>query len=211
MSEAQAKYVTAVRDNVLDLTSPWQERIVRPEYLDGGKTRTRVDIVEHPSLVEQLGESLVPSGGVADSQAKGVFKSRPPLNMEALDSLVHLENEVDVWLRVGLKMPSRGDVADSLRLLAAECARLERVDLVELAKDTRRWLTTARTVTEWETPPWKPNVPCPLCERRSLRVRLSTQTAVCTNCREAWSPENIALLADYVRLATGGEGDLSVG
>ena len=191
-----------VVDALLDLTTDIAERIlVGDEH----------QVINHPSLIVQLGERLEPGTSGDDIAVAGSgFGSRAPLNLEALDVLIHIDTESRRWVSYGLDKPTRSETSDNLRLLIGECASLADVDLLELSKDAPRWLTQARTATEWESPPWRPNVACPLCEHRGLRVRLSTKTGYCTKCGEAWSEETISLLADYVRLATDGEGDLSV-
>jgi Zn-finger nucleic acid-binding protein len=41
---------------------------------------------------------------------------------------------------------------------------------------------------------------CPVCDvRRSLRVNLSLQTALCVECREVWDSTTIGLLAEHIR------------
>jgi hypothetical protein len=66
--------------------------------------------------------------------------------------------------------------------------------------DVKRWWTQARIVSGWDSPAWRPDNTCPVCDvRRSLRVNLSLQTALCVECREVWDSTTIGLLAEHIR------------
>jgi hypothetical protein len=78
-------------------------------------------------------------------------------------------------------------------------------NLGRLAREVNRWWTWARVVTGWDSPPWRPNVDCPMCARRGgLRVRLNDRSAACLECGETWDHTTIGLLAEHLREVNAG-------
>lgn len=66
--------------------------------------------------------------------------------------------------------------------------------------DVRRWWHQARIMTGYDSPSWRPDNTCPVCDqRRSLRIKLAASTAVCVECRTVWPPDDIGLLAEHIR------------
>ena len=185
---------------------PYYEWVNRHRKLRAHKT-------EQPSLLDQL--SYLADEPLAPEQAepgRSVPKSRLPGGEDALDRLMAIEAGSAKWVSVYLRRDLRPTVEENLRLLVGASTHLRRhVDLVDLADDVHRWHGWAATLTGWQTPPWRPRVACPLCERTgSLRVHLDAKRATCLGCGEVWSDEDgtIVLLADYIReLGEAGEPD----
>lgn len=74
--------------------------------------------------------------------------------------------------------------------------------------DVRYWWRQARIIAGWDSPTYRPFATCPVCsDRRSLRINLSTHSAVCVECRTVWGPETIGLLGEHVRLEREGAPD----
>lgn len=153
----------------------------------------------HPSLLDQLGEAVEQSTSAEDG--KRAFGSKPTARLEAVDKLLQIDAAAAMWLNVRLGRPLRPTIAANLRGLVGEATRIPRHEQLEaLGRDVHRWLVWAQVVTGWDSPPWKPNVACPVCdEKGTLRVRLVRKTALCTDCNETWDEATIGLLADHCR------------
>lgn len=160
-----------------------------------------------PSLLEQLRAGLEP-GADAEAAMGGAYGSRPALRSDCLDALLRIEVWSARWVSRDFGLRLRDTVEANLRALIGASTTAGDEDLRELARDVGHWWRVARTITGWDSPPWRPNVACMACERKGgLRVRLESKTAVCVECGETWDESTIGLLADHVRLMTGGEGD----
>lgn len=146
--------------------------------------------------------------------------SRPAANIEALDTLIHIDHEAAAWVRrLGDDDPaSTIGCVNRLYALAASAAfcghgkptiedrQAVCCDVHRIERDMRRWWTQARIVSGWDSLPWRPNNTCPVCgERRSLRIRPDDKAALCVGCRETWDHTNIGLLAEHVRAENGEE------
>jgi hypothetical protein len=165
------------------------------------RRKTMTHHTDQPSLLDQLRQALVPAPDQDEGASTGgSYESRPPLNSDALDCLMRIEAWSARWVSVGLSMALRPDVEGNLRALVGAGAAMEDDRLDSLVWEVRSWHVWARTVTDWQAPPWRPHCPCPHCEHRGgLRVKLDTHTAVCTACGAVWGPESIGILADHVR------------
>jgi hypothetical protein len=90
--------------------------------------------------------------------------------------------------------------AADLAQLVGAAGHLDRADLAELDGEVQRWRTWAAVVTGWQSPPYAPRAPCPICSRTGeIRIRLDTRCATCLACGEAWDQGTIGLLAQYIR------------
>lgn len=160
----------------------------------------------HAPLVVQLrraagartaGDQVRPGG-------KGKKSDSPaPANLDAVDRLQAIETAVVGW-RLVLQLPGRGRLEDDLRALVGAAATATPELRAQLAADVDRWRLWCLTLTGWRSPPWRPNVPCPQCEKlpgdkAGLRVRLDRSTACCVSCGAAWGPDAVGVLAEYVR------------
>jgi hypothetical protein len=181
-----------------------------------GTTWETAHITQVPPLITQLAEANPASTGAG----AGKPASRPAANIEALDTLIHIDLAAARWVR-DLGEDDHGDTIACVRKvysLAASahyCGRTKAViedrkvvccTVHSIERDIRHWWTQARIVSGWDTAAWAPNNTCPMCgERRTLRIRPDDQTGMCTGCRETWDATNIGLLAEHVRLENGDE------
>ncbi|WP_067428496.1 DUF7341 domain-containing protein [Nocardioides jensenii] len=209
-----------------ELTQPHSHRepyVVRR----GGTTWTQHHVTRVPALVMQLLEATPAGSG---DQAGTGGHSRPAIRIEALDTVMLIDDEVSRWIeRLGSNTPA--DVWDvendrpvkgsgTLRALrhlhglhasAPICQpglRGGRTGSAwcclthRLEHDLSGWWHQARIVSGWDTPAFRPFAACPICEAvNSLRVKLTAQTALCVECRALWDPTTIGMLAEHIREA----------
>lgn len=195
--------VQRIADHVDELTRPRTH--IEPYYVWIKRNRAmQAHVTHHPPLLTQLHELATTPAVVEQSESgHSVPRSRPPGGFDALDRLMAIEAGSAKWVSVYLRRDLRDTVEDNLRLLVGAATRIDRdIDLRDLAGDVHRWHGWAATLTGWQTPPWRPRVACPWCERTgTLRVHLDKKRATCMACGEVWSEEDgtILLLADYIR------------
>lgn len=179
-----------------------------------------------PSLVHQL-LGATPAGS-RDEAGPGGAKSKPAARIEAIDTLMLIDDEAARWVRRlgeddpgdrldnhGKVIPGSGTIACITLVHALHpgqtwCGRsaAHRTDAGrpdccpqhQIEHDVRRWWHQARIVSGWDSPAWRPDNTCPVCEQRqALRVSLVNQTAVCVECRTVWGSDEIGLLAEHIR------------
>jgi hypothetical protein len=161
----------------------------------------------HASLLDQLREQLLANGVAVESEAPigtGGADTRAPLAIAVLDVLLRIEAGSAHWVSVGLRRDLRQTVEGNLRLLVGAATRAEDWQLRDLARDVHRWHSWAATLTGWQSPPFVPNAPCPLCARKgTLRINADQKRALCVECGAVWSEADgsIGLLADQIRAA----------
>lgn len=113
----------------------------------------------------------------------------------------------------------RTSIDVDLRHLTHHAGTLTTLTLDELVTDADRWRTWCRIMTGWETPAFRPHIPCPHCqaiagERAGLRIRIDSATgtggiidnagiraAVCLSCNRTWDADTVGLLAEQLRQA----------
>lgn len=208
-----------IHDLIEELTRTHSHR--EPYIRDRNNTGTRVTlghVTTVPSLVHQLLNASPASSGEESGSAP---VSRPAARIEAIDTLMLIDDEAARWVsRLGEDDP--GDTLDphTLRPIpgSGTIACLRRVHALHagltpcdhprhsccrahtIEHDVRRWWHQARIISGWDSAAWRPDNTCPVCEqRRSLRVNVIMQTAVCVECREVWTSESIGLLAEHIR------------
>ena len=178
------------------------------EMIDTNTRQRRRVVTHHASLLDQLSEAVGPSATAAEGTRGGYTsahrtlegKSAPSARLDAIDRLLAIDAGTAMWL-VRCRLPLGATTPDNLRRLADHARWLDDDDLGALVADARSWVAWARTVTGWDTPPWRPDAPCPTCEQRGgLRVRLSSRTAVCVDCGGSWDTDGIEALGTFVRL-----------
>lgn len=181
-----------LHDMILELTRAHSHR--EPyEARDGLTTWNRHHFTEVPSLVHQLlGASPAGSG----EQSGATAHSRPAARIEAIDTLMLIDDEAERWLaRLGDDVP--GDLIDSstdrpipgsgtiaaIRRVgshhrsAAHCGagrahypegggRPDCCHRHQLEHDVRRWWHQARIISGWDSVAWRPDNTCPVCEQR---------------------------------------------
>lgn len=167
---------------------------------DGSAYRYR-HISRHPSLLEQLAESVSGnSTGNSDDGPRGIFASGAPVSLEAIDRHRAIAAECRDWLARTGTAP-RGNLGADVRALPGAAARLDTDAVAELAGRARAWVCWARTMAGWDSAPWSPDSPCPVCSvHGALRVRLSARTGMCVDCGAYWDRSSIEKLAEFVRL-----------
>lgn len=175
------------------------------EYCPVGKRtkERRAHVTIQDGLLQQLTEMFVARVRPIDEGAgRGLASEKTPCNLDALSRHTAITFGAAAWCwRLGIDQ--RADVEGNIRAMVGAAGTLDDPTLRALVGDVRRWHTWAATVTGWRSPPWTPNVPCPVdgCGRRQLRVNLTAQTALCAGCGETWDAMRIGTLADYVRWA----------
>ncbi|WP_243061176.1 hypothetical protein [Nocardioides sp. SR21] len=193
----------------------------------GAETWSAQHITEVPALVDQLLGAT--PGGSKDEAGAGGAKSKPAARIEAVDTLMLIDDESARWVRrlgeddpgdqvdrhTGQRIPGSGTIA-CLRLLHGlhagqeHCGRIKahrseggRPDCCTqhvIEHDVRRWWHQARIITGWDTPAYRPYSTCPVCEHRGgLRINLALQAGFCVECRSVWSADEIGLLAEHIR------------
>ncbi|MGZ6576709.1 MAG: DUF7341 domain-containing protein, partial [Solirubrobacteraceae bacterium] len=153
------------------------------------------------SLIDQL-DNLLKPGGIGDGGVS-IPSSRPPGQLEAIDTLLMIDVECSQWIGL-LGLHERPSIAGNLRALVGVSSEIDDDQLHKLSKSAVRWYTSAAVLTGWERPTWKPANTCPVCAQRGgLRVRLgdgeNDTRAVCVECQSTWGPDEIGLLAQHIR------------
>lgn len=199
----------------------WIEQLTRVHTHRETYTRHRGDtsiklahVTRVPALVHQLLGATPESSGATDGGG-GAYGSRPAARIEALDTLIQIDDEASRWVRrLGENDPK--DTARCLQLLHGlqasstwcekrkpernDAGRVTCCDRHRIEADVRRWWHQARIITGWDTPAYRPFNTCPICDHRGgLRISLDLHTALCIECRTTWLPEEIGLLAEHIR------------
>lgn len=217
-----------IHDMVEELTRTHTHR--EPYVVRSGATVwTRGHVTTVPALILQL-LAATPAG--SGEQAGSVAHSRPAAPTDPIDTIMLVDDEAERWLlRLGHNAP--GDAFDpntqrpvpgsgtiariralhGLHASAPHCGRDRghRDDngawccyRHRIEHDVRRWWHQARIITGWDSPSWRPDSTCPVCEqRRSLRINLTMRAGFCVECRTIWSAEEIGLLAEHIRTENG--------
>lgn len=179
---------------------------------------TQDHVTSVPALVHQLLEAH-PASQASDGGSTS-FGSRPAARIEALDTIMLIDDEATRWLaRLGANDPNeRLDPRTKLPIPTVRATtgqatinvinRLHGLHASQDPKtqkaieaDMRRWWHQARIISGWDSPAWRPDNTCPVCEtRRSLRINLTSHTGMCVECRSLWTTEEIGLLAEWIRL-----------
>jgi hypothetical protein len=169
------------------------------ETIDTDTRQRRRVVTHHASLLDQLSDAVEPSATAAEGTRSG-YTSAPSARLDAIDRLLAIDAGAAMWL-VRCRLPLGATTPDNLRRLTDHARWLTDDDLGALIADVRSWVAWARTVTGWDTPPWRPDAPCPACEHRGgLRVRLSSRTAVCVDCGASWDTDGVEALGNFVRV-----------
>lgn len=192
---------------------------------DGGVVWTAGHVTSVPPLVLQL-IGATPAGSTDQAGAKP--HSRPAARIEALDTVMLIDDEAERWFarladdaprdsfdpHTQRPIPGSGTIARISRLhglhaSAPHCGRSRgRRDengvwcclRHRLEHDVRRWWHQARIVTGWDTPAYRPFNTCPVCEHRGgLRINLEMRAGLCIECRSVWAADEIGVLAEHIR------------
>jgi hypothetical protein len=183
-------FLDRVAVNVHTLVDPYQHR----EELTPMAARLhghKAYVVLHPALLDQLRDAVHPGTYDNEPGMRFACASRPPASEDALDALIRIESAVAWWLTIEFKRSLRGIVEANLRALVGASTEPGRTpsQLGDLAYESSRWVTWARTETGWQARPLTIPDPCPRCDRpHSIRVRRpDADHAWCSQCGTAWS------------------------
>lgn len=208
-----------IHDHVNELTRTHTHR-ERYEVRNGLETWTKDHVTQAPALIMQLVGTH--QTNTREETGSTAFGSKPAARLEALDTVMLIDDEASRWLRrlgeddpgdkldpkTGRHIAGTGTIAciqllHGIHASATACHRKSGRDCCtahHIEHDIRRWWHQARIVSGWDSPAWRPDNTCPVCEaNRSLRVNLNSQTAMCVECREVWDSTAIGLLAEHIR------------
>jgi hypothetical protein len=164
----------------------------------GTQLATFTHLTMVPPLIDQLDN---PDAGTKGDVGGGSgYSSRPAASIEALDTLMFIDDEAARWVRK-LGEDDQGDTKACIRRVHALHASQDAATRADIERAVKRWWSQARITSGWDSPAWRPDNTCPVCEqRRSLRIKLGDQMGFCVECRSMWDPTEIGLLADWIRL-----------
>ena len=195
---------TQLADLIAELINPYehaQEYTLRPAIPDTGReTQTiRVHRVRFPPLIVQLAMAVEPSTST-EAGARG-YESSPTARIDAIDRLNAIRAATGLLLYDAGVKPT-GHLGRDIRAIVG--ATMDDQLLRIAVKEARTWLTWARIVTGWDTPPVRPHVRCPICDHLGgIRVRFDPTNACCVECGTAWDESTVGLLA--AEIVTAGE------
>lgn len=151
-----------------------------------------------PPLIDQLDDH--DTGAKGDVGGSAGYSSRPAASIECIDTLMFIDDEAARWVRK-LGEDDPGDTKACIRRVHALHASQDAATKADIERAVKRWWSQARITSGWDSPAWRPDNTCPVCEvRRSLRIKLADQMGFCVECRSLWTTEEIGLLADWIRL-----------
>lgn len=186
------------------LTEPHLNREPIP-YWDASRHRkVRHHDTVQPGLLAQLYQSVIPASSSSDGpSASSVPASRPPLAVEALSLHDEICMAVLAWC-TDHGLPTRVSVESNVRALVGVAAELGDEHARLLLADLRRWRGWCNVYLGWDKIILPRGVWCPLpdCgQRNSLRINLTSATAMCRACRATWqrSDGSIDLLAAHIQ------------
>lgn len=192
--------IAALADEV---TNPHQHT-ERVPYWDASRHRKfREHRTVQPGLLAQLAE-LGDAQPIEAEGGRSIPDSRPPCNLDAVSQHFQIQLAATRWC-VSLGLEVRDTPEGNIRALVGAAGALDDDTRTALADEMRSWRNAAATLTGWRTPPYRPQVPCPLVDCGKvgkLRINLTRQTAACLACGALWDTEAIGILADYVRGVT---------
>lgn len=187
-------------DYVRELTSPHTHR--EHYSIQRGQTWYGQDhVVKAHSLITQLAGSDIPSGASEDGPRAG-YSSRPAARLDALAALADIDLQASRWITDLGEQPRSLHTQDLVLQLHGLTASAELPARKAITASVRSWWITARIVTGWDSPAWRPDATCPQCgERGTLSIRLADKIARCSHeaCWSTWDEVTIGLLADHIR------------
>lgn len=196
---------TRLLDAVDALTNPTIEH-VRQTTDDGEYLRTVP--VEHPPLLQQLADAVVPSAGNDGGSKSASARERNVLDSDALWELTKIEVMLRDWLRHERHAFDRADLPATLRRWYVSYIR--QVTAAELddwhVRELRRWERVITAKLDCSVKQIPTGYLCVLCrdaqwvdqdgERQPARLilsyrrddegRTSEERVVCQRCRTAW-------------------------
>lgn len=182
--------------------------VERVPYWDHNRHRRfREHRTVQPGLLTQLAALIGEmTTSVDGTTTRPIMASRPPANVDALSCHTVITMAAARWCW-SLKLDLRDTPEGNIRALVGAVTLLDEDTTRTLADEMRDWRNTASVLTGWSTPPYRPQVPCPVpdcAQVGKLRINLSRHTGICLACRATWDIDTIGILADYVRGVTEG-------
>lgn len=168
------------------------ETVTQPTLHPDGRWRPvrRHHVVTHPALLDQI-ETTATGKTTADDPVRGGRTGSKPAGR--LDCLAYLHRLDHQSRTLAEKHHIDPDQPLRSRLLALSGIIGDRPH-----HTVKAWWATARVLTQHDSPPFAPNVPCPECDMRgSLRVRFDPKVATCVECHGVWDDDD----ARFGRLA----------
>lgn len=158
----------------------------------------------HPPLLDQLADAAGIRSALSDDDAgPSSVGSKPPTHLEALRLLQRIESQSwDLADKLGVQKGSYG--------LRTRLSKIGGRLGVQTDRQVRSWWATARVLTHWDSPAYRPQgAPCPECwETNSIRIRFDDELAVCSECGTVWDREggtdngSLDLLGQHVAWCT---------
>lgn len=190
-----------IHDVFRELTQWHHLDTVYEEERANGEHWTRHHTVTVPPLLQQLADAQ-PTGERNTSHSHP--QSRPAAWLEQLDALQQIERQAAYELRT-LGVNDDGNALTVVRRLYATRARLahDTLERAEIDQFARLWWTQCRVLTGLDQTALRPHNTCPICdepELGTLRIRRDATGAFCVRCRATWTPENLGLLAEHIRI-----------
>lgn len=138
--------------------------------------------INHPPLLDQLEATVTGRTLADDPHGGGGPQSKPAGRIDVL-AFLHRIDTSSTKLAEELGTPTRTPLRDRLSKIGAALG-------TDTNTTVRGWWITARVLTQHDTPPYSPAVPCPNedCEKLgTIRVRLDQRIASCTDCHDVWT------------------------
>lgn len=157
-----------------------------------------------PPLLGALRHACVPSSTQEQTGASGgAFESKPPLEVEAVAVYRGIRDDALRWARK-FRIDTRQPLPGLLRALVSAPATEDQ--LGNLNADARRWVREARLAVGLDAAPITVSEACPLCGARhaivvhGVGLAEDRQHAACSRCGVAWSPDQLGILAEMLRV-----------
>jgi hypothetical protein len=189
-------------DTADELTEP-HAHIERIPYWDINRNRKhREHRTTQPGLLAQLYEAAVDPVKVAQEGGGRIKqKSRPPLAIEAFSRYDDICAGALRWV-TSIRLASRDTVESNIRALVGVAPRFDLDTLDALYQEMKTWRRWAAVMTGWQTQVFRPRITCPICSTRgSIFVNGTEQLAYCGECQSSWEGEDLADMAERVRVA----------
>lgn len=157
------------------------------EWVGRNRKLVRVITTTQTGLINQLREAINPGNSSGDT-ARPVPASRPPLQLEALDRLIAIEQAAHNWTNT-LHLQPRLYLESTIRHLVDGAARTDDNTRTAILSDMRRWRGWAAVMTGWASPPMTPYVRCPnpdCGQLATLRILPERRSALCAHCNHVW-------------------------
>lgn len=197
-----ADVLAAIRDTADALTEPHQHTERIRDWDGNRNAKYRTHKTTQPGLLTQLGQAIARTGGAAEGSMGGAYGSRPPLAVEALSRHLAITVQVMDWC-AHLGIVVRATVESNVRALVGASTTLDQDDARALLADLRRWRRWAAVLTDWEKIITLRQAPCPISDCAqvgTLRINLTTATAMCRTCGSTWAEDDgsLGILAEHI-------------